>query len=107
MAAKTNAIESDLQWAMDVMTAYRYLGQTVKTEDLEGSTSARFMWNWASSPGNADKFLQQTVPKATEILAKHRGTEQNDVVATIEKKTIIDLKLRLAEAVEDSRKVTP
>lgn len=93
---------SDLQWASDVMIAYRNLGKIITTKTLEGSSSAKFLWDWASNPENSDKFITQTVPKATDILARHRKVEQDDQIIEVERKTILDLKLRLLEAIEEA-----
>ena len=99
--------QSELQYARDVMIAVRHMGQIVKTSDLEGSTFAKYLHDWASaSAENETKLLTQMAQKSIDILQKYGNKEQDDAIASSERRTILDLKLRLAEAVEAASEIS-
>ncbi len=108
MSKTENTTPSDLIWAEDVLTVYRNLGKIITTKSLEGSSSAKALHDWVNADAkNETTFLTSMVQKATEIKQKYSGKEIDDKVVEPERKTILDLKFRLAEAVDESKEVTP
>jgi 2-polyprenyl-3-methyl-5-hydroxy-6-metoxy-1,4-benzoquinol methylase len=96
----------DLVWANEVLKVYRNLGARGTVRRL-GSRSARHLHEWASNSENAEKFLGGMVPKATEIIAKHSRPEESLDLLVAEKRSILELKALLAEAVAKSSLVMP
>jgi len=91
----------DLVWAREVLKVYRNLGQRGTARRL-GSKSARYLHDWASNPENMEKFVSAMVPKATDIMAKNQKPEDSPELVVAEKRSILELKALLAEALSQS-----
>lgn len=89
----------DLVWADEVMEVYRCLNSDSDTTDL--SHSAKYMLDMVRRDDNAVKFLSDTVPKATALLAKLRPAELDNAAKDIDRKTIAELQKVLKHAVRD------
>lgn len=94
--------EKDLQYAFEVLEVYRSLGD-MSSECNFRTSSAKKLYEWASNEPNQEKFFSQMVPKATELIQKHRETETPDEIVKAENKSIAELRVILLEEVEKSR----
>ncbi len=66
--------------------------------------SFRRLYEWAQNPENYDTFIRTMVPKATDILSKHRAPEEQGAVVIAEKKGVAELQEFLRQHVEESQK---
>ena len=101
----TNISTADLQYAEEVLEVYR-MGDnalvTLGTRDI--APSFRRLYEWAQNPENYDTFIRTMVPKATDILSKHRAPEEQGAVIVAEKKGVAELQEFLRQHVEISQK---
>jgi hypothetical protein len=95
---------ADLQYAEEVMEVYR-LGDnslaTLGTRDI--APSFRRLYEWVQNPENYDTFIKTMVPKATDILSKHRQPEERAFIITPEKKGIGELEEFLRQHIAESQ----
>lgn len=88
-----NISTADLQYAEEVLEVYR-LGDNALAAlhtTVGISPSFRRLYEWAQNPKNFDKFIETMVPKATDILSKHRLPEEQGAVIIAEKKGVVEL----------------
>ncbi len=97
--------EDIISYARDVMYVYKHI--SAMSSDLPNPTSAqKGLWEWATNPENKEKFFSTILPKAQDTIIKQKKTEDPDAQIVDERRAIKDLKVLLAEAVEDSQKIT-
>ncbi len=100
----SNISTADLQYAEEVMEVYR-LGDnalaTLGTRDI--APSFRRLYEWVQNPENYDTFIKTMVPKATDILSKHRLPEEKAFIITPEKKGIGELEEFLRQHIAESQ----
>jgi len=93
---------SELQWAEEVMEVYRALGSLPGNRAFS-SPSARYLFEHVQGGEEEMKFINQTVPKAAEMLAKHKPTDLDSVFVEVDKGTLSDLQKCLLDAIEESK----
>ncbi len=94
------SVRGDLVWADEVMEVYKCLHDDSDTSEL--SHTAKYMLDMVRRDDNAVKFLSDTVPKATALLAKLRPADAENAAKDIDRKTIAELQKVLTRAVRDS-----
>lgn len=100
MDTKLSNQDVDLVWALDVLEVYRLGG---KSPSNDASASVKDLYEWSLNPENKDKLMITMVPKATDIVAKHRSKETPDVIVQIENRGIAELQTFLKAAIEESQ----
>ena len=93
--------DSELKWAEEVLQVYDLLG-SAPVDRGSLSTSVAYMLRHVENDGDIDKFLNGTVPKAVEMLAKHKPANLDDVVVEKDKKNIAELQARLAVCLREA-----
>lgn len=94
-----------LSYARDVMYVYKHM--TKMSSDLPNPTPAQMgLFEWVQNPEYREKFYQTMLPKAQETLFKAKKTEDPETAILEERRNIGGLKVLLAEAIEDSQKIT-
>ena len=91
--------KDDLRFARDVMIAYDYLGRDIDVSIA--SPSAVALHDWCCNPENRKDFLGMA-QKATDLIAKHSKDNTPDDQERAEHKSIQELKVFLARAVEEA-----
>lgn len=89
----------DLRYARDVLAAYDFFGRKLDTSKL--GPSAAEIHLWASEPSNRKDFFAM-VQKATDQIAKHSKENTPDDQLKAEYKSISELKVFLAKALEEA-----
>lgn len=94
---------SDLVWAKEVMTVYRFLGQH-PTKKALGSHSAKHLHDLVSTNPEFEKtFLTSMVQKATDVIQKSRKPEESEHIMATERRAIAELQALVSEAVAESQ----
>lgn len=100
MAAKTD----QLRYAKDVLLAYDYWKREFPSELIEANPSAQAIHEYGNTAGNTKEFLSM-VKAASDLLQKHSKDNTPDELMKQEKKSIAELRSRLAAAVSESQTV--
>ncbi len=87
--------QNDLKWGLEVLEVYNALGKLPGSRHFS-TPSAEYLFNHVTMTGDLDKFITQTVPKAAEMVVKHRAPVLDEQVIEIDRKSIADLQSRLA-----------
>lgn len=86
------------RWAEDVVAAYSYFGRKANSRKL--SKSALALHAYSANPENHKDFFSM-VQRASDLLSKlEKDAPTDDQVAKAEHKSIAELKVFLAKAVE-------
>lgn len=91
-----------LQYAKDVLLAYTYFRRAFPLELIYDNPSAQAIHELSETPGKHKEFLAM-VAKASEQLSKNDKDNTPDELLKRERRSIADLKERLAAAVGQSQ----
>lgn len=94
----------ELLWANEVMEVYKNLGSLPGSRNWS-SSSASHLYDWVVGEDrkHEEKFLTTIISKATDILTKNSQEDIADAVKEIDLKTITELQLSLATALQASK----
>jgi len=97
--------EDVLEYARDVMYVYKHM--TKMSSDLpDPSPSQLGLFEWVQNPEFKEKFYGQILPKAQDTLAKAKKTADPEATILEERRAVKDLRLILADAIEESKEIT-
>lgn len=100
--AETKA--DQLRYAKDVLLAYDFWRREFPSDLTLSNPSAQAIHEYGSTPGNHKDFLAM-VKNAAEQISKHTKDNTPDDLMKKERRSIADLKDRLASAVSESQTV--
>jgi len=92
-----------LTWAHDVLIVYNCLGSALDIKGYVPTAGQRELHRWACDPKNANDFRKNMVPKASESIAKHQDSEQDEHIVRHEKRGVAELQEYLRQAIIDAQ----
>lgn len=100
----SEAKSDQLRYAKDVLLAYDYWRRAFPSELASTNPSAEAIHEYGSTPGNHKDFLAM-VKNASEHISKYTKDNTPEDLMKRERRSIADLKDRLASAVSASQTV--
>lgn len=100
-----DAKSDPIRYAKDVLLAYDYWRREMPSEIIQSNPSAQAIHEYGSTPGNHKDFLAM-VKNATDQIQKANKDSTPDEMLKKERRSIADLKSRLAVALVDAQNVT-
>lgn len=91
-----------IRFAKDVLLVYDWLGRVPTAEDLP--PSAMELWTWAANPLHKKEFFAMAKSASDQIMKANKDSVPDEMIKK-ERRSIADLKNRLAAALGEAENV--